>query len=143
MIHFNTYLVITVLLSHAALALILRDDFSSILHNDLIRLESSASSHTKALLLSLHHIHANAESSTLLASLLEVSELSIAAPLHIEMAIGVIALIEHVLILAALITACLRGADTARRGKGLMLFPFDRCIANEPIYRRLVGRCRI
>jgi hypothetical protein len=104
-------LVLFVNSAHAFLAFRLGYDLSRIFHNDLVWFERSVTANTVAAVCSLNHLNSNIILAPSLGSLFELFKVSIAA-FRAKPTDAVVTLIEHVAILAILVTAGLWYAST-------------------------------
>lgn len=129
------YLIVLVLLVHAAIAFLLRDNLTRILHDDLIRFKTAVRANTIASVLGLDDFHTNSEFAASLRPLLQSRKSAVLAQVRTNIAVGLITLIQHDAILAALTTAIFGRANAL----GLIIFemrrllPVSSSIANKSI----------
>ena len=88
------YLVFLVNLLHASLALRLRNDLSSVLDNDLMRLKSSHCTHTVATILGIQNLDA-VVIAIALCTLLQLCKRSVVTLLLGQWTVGAVALVGH------------------------------------------------
>lgn len=108
----RAYLVVLVYLGHTALALLLRDDLSGVLHDDLMRLKAAVASHTVASISRLDHLHTDAVFASLGPSSRQIRKGAICAISLSGIAVRFVALVEHDAVLTALAAAIVGFADT-------------------------------
>lgn len=109
------YLVILVLILHAIIALILRDDLSRIFDDNLVWLEGSIASHTISAIGCLDHFDSNVVFTPPFVPLLELFEATVIAAISADIAIGIITLVEHVTVKAIVVTSTFERADASGR----------------------------
>jgi hypothetical protein len=132
---FWTYLVILVDFVHSSFAFLLGDDLARILHDDLVRLEAAIAADAVAAVGRLDDLDSHAVLAAPGSPGCQVGKGSIRAARLADVAVCVVALVEHDSVLARLAAAVLWLAYTL----GLIiedvrhLFPDFLGLANEPI----------
>ena len=112
-LHLPTHIFVLVHLVHTALTFQLSDDFSRVLHNDLIWAEVAVAAHTVSAVGCLHDFHANAVLAALVAASSKLCKCSILTVLGSNVAVVLVAFVEHDAVLAIL------GATIPRRANAL------------------------
>lgn len=107
------YLIIFVAILHPLIALILCDDLASILDNDLVWFKRPITADAISTISCLDHFDPDIILSTLLVPLLETFKCPIVAVLGADVAVGVVAFVEHVAVQTVVITAEFEGANTS------------------------------
>jgi hypothetical protein len=133
--HIATHFVLFVYLFHAPLAFRLRDDFSSIFHDNLMRLESSHSPHTVASILGIQYLHTVVVAIAFGTSL-KLCKRPITTLLGAQSAVGIVTLIRHDAIVAGVSTTIFSFAVTLR-GILLVALPQGGRIADESVFKIL------
>lgn len=110
----STYLIALILLVHSALTFSLCDDLTGVFHDDLVRLEASVASNSITAICGLDDLHANAEATALLGPRIQPLESAVLTVLLANVAIRIVALVEHYAVLAVLSTPILGLANTLR-----------------------------
>lgn len=110
----STYFIVLVLLIHATLTLGLSDDLTRVLHDDLVGLETAVAPHAVSTIRGLENLNTNAESTTLLGTLSQILECAVLAVVLANIAVGVVALIQHDAVLAVLGATIVGLADALR-----------------------------
>lgn len=127
-----THVVILVHSAHPPLTLRLCDDLSSILDNDLIRLECSIAADTITTVGSLDDLNADVILAARFRPLLELTEIAIPT-FWTQSAITAVALVKHVTVLAVLITASLFLAHASGQLELLVCSPLFGSVTNKDI----------
>lgn len=109
------HLIVLVLVFHAIIALILRDNLSCIFDDDLMWFEGSITSDTIATIRCLDHLDSNVVFAPPFVPFLELLEATIAATIGADIAVGIIALVEHMTIKAIVITSTSERTDASGR----------------------------
>lgn len=129
------YLVVLIHFIHPPLTLLLGDNLSGVFHDDLVGAEAAIAPDAVAPIARFYHLNTNAEPSTLLSPILEELEGAVGAMGEADIAVRLVALVEHDAVLALVSTALLGLADTL----GLVvlevrsLFPVGTSTTNEPV----------
>lgn len=126
------YLIVLVHRPHAPLTLKLCDDLSGVLYDDLVRLECPVASNTVSAIGGLDHLHANVVLATGLRSMLELAEITVST-LWTKSAVAAVAFVEHVPVLAVLITACILFTHAGGKLQFLVRFPLTSRVANKNV----------
>ena len=103
----RTYLVVFVHSVHSCLGLFLGDNLTSILDNDLVRLESTIASNAIPPVQRLDDLDADVVFPALLDSLSQAFEATVPALLFTKSAVAIVTLVEHESIHAITITSSL------------------------------------
>lgn len=132
-----TDLIVLVNLVHAALAFLFRNDLNRVLHDDLIWLKAAIAANPVPPVARLDDFHAHAIPAALLGAFLKILEGAVLAMRLADIAVRLIALIEHDAILAVLAAAVFDLADTLRRKvlKMRRLLPIGSCVADKSVWR--------
>lgn len=96
---------------HTLIALLLRNDLSSVLDNDLIRLKGAIWTYPVPTINGLHDLDANIVFSTCLASVLQFCKGAVGAQFRANVAIAVIAFVEHKAVHAVFAAAGFRATE--------------------------------
>ena len=107
------YLIILVPVLHPIITLILRDNLTRILHNNLMWFEGPIAANAVTSICSLDDLDANIVFAPFLVAFLELLKAAVAATLGANIAISIVALVEHVAVQAAAIAAAFVCADAA------------------------------
>lgn len=107
-----SYLVILVNLPHTAFTLVCSDNLSRVLHNNLVRLEATVASHAITTIRSLDDLNTNSVLAALVSTSCKIRKGTVLAMSSASIAIGVITLIKHNAVLAALRATVFGSADT-------------------------------
>ena len=118
-----THIVVLVLIVHASFTFLLRDDFTGVLHDDLIGLEIAVAPDTVATVRSLDHFNTNTILATLAATCCQISKGAIVAMLLSDVAVVVIAFVKHDSVLAVVAAAIFRATHTLGVVEGRDLAP--------------------
>jgi hypothetical protein len=130
-----THFVVLVILRHASLALWFRDDFPSILDNNLACSKASVGANPVAAVLGLDDLDSNAILASLGPPFVEICKCTVVTKLGTNSAVPIVTLIEHHSIIAVVATSSLFFADAARIevSKVLRLLPQRSSIADKAI----------
>lgn len=109
----DSYLVVSIFFLHSPLTLFLCNDLARILYNDLAGLESAARSNTKPFVDRLDQLYAHVVLVASLVAFFQVGETSVLAELGADVAVAVIALVEHISVLTVFIAAGFLITDAA------------------------------
>lgn len=112
--NYHTHFVVLVLLVHPALALGFGNDLSCVLHDDLVGFESAIASYTVATVRGLDDLDTHTIGTTLLGAFLQVLERAVLAAVFADIAVGVVALIQHDAVLTILCASVVTLANTLR-----------------------------
>lgn len=129
----TTNLVVLVGRPHPPLTLNLRDDLACVFDNDLVGLEGAVATDAISAIRSLDDLHADVVFSTGFGPVLQLVEAAVAA-LGTQSAVAVVALVEHVAVLAILVTACVFGAHASGQFQRLVCLPKTSGVANKDIW---------
>ena len=129
------YLIFLVDLLHAALTLRLCNDFSSIFHNDLVRLKRSHGSHTVAAVFRVDHFDAIIVAVAFGTSP-KFGKGTVATLLRSQSAVCAVTLVSHDTIVTGVSTTIFF-VTIALRGILLVAFPQGRGVPNESIWKVL------
>jgi hypothetical protein len=105
-----TYSVVLVDLVHATIALVNGDDLARVLHDDLVGLEAAIRADAVASIRCLDHLDADAVLAALGLALREVGEGAVRAVFFADVAVALVAFVEHNPVLAVFGAAVLLGA---------------------------------
>jgi hypothetical protein len=108
------YLVVLIHLIHPPLTLFLGDDLSSVFHDDLVGAEATIAPDAVAPIARFYDLNTNAEPATLLGSILKELEGAVGAMGEADIAVRLVALVQHDAVLALVATALLGLADALR-----------------------------
>ncbi|KAI6763614.1 hypothetical protein HG531_013002 [Fusarium graminearum] len=108
----ETHLVVFIDLRHAALTLLLGNDFTSVLHDDLVRPEASIASYTVSTVRGLDHLNTNSILSAPVSSCCQIRERTVGAIFLASVAILLIAFIQHNSVLTTLAATIFWLTDT-------------------------------
>lgn len=111
----DRYLVVFVPVFHALFAFVLRNNLSCVFDNDLVWLKCTIASDTVSPICCLDDFDADVVLPALFVALLETFKGPIVAVIGADVAVCVVAFVEHVPVQAVVITTCVWCADTARR----------------------------
>ena len=126
------YLVFLINRSHSFLTFRLRDDFPSVLHDDLVGFECAVAANTVSTVQCFDHLDPDVVLASGLGPLLDLIEASITT-IGSQAAITVIAFVEHVAVLTIIITARFRDAHTFRELRVFVRPPYAPRLADEHI----------
>lgn len=131
----KTHLVVLVLLIHSTFTLLVGDDLARVLHNDLMRFKAAVATHTISSVFGLEDLNTYAVTTSFLGSFREHLESPVLAELLADVAVGIIALVQHNTILAVLCASVFRRTYTLGRKilevRGLL--PYRRGLADETV----------
>ena len=119
----KTYLIVLIRGPHPPLALFLRDYLPCILNDNLIWLKAAVTANPVPTVRGFDDFDANVELAASLAALAQAAEAAVPAELLAQFAVGVIAFVEHVAVLAVFVTASLGGAHAVGHFSQLGGFP--------------------
>jgi hypothetical protein len=128
----STYVIVLIHCSHPFLALKLCENLSGILHNNLIRLEGAVAANAVATVLGLDDLDSDVILASSLGPVLESLEVSVPT-LWTQPAVAVVTLVEHVAILAVLVTASILLTHASRKLELLVRFPKTSGVTNKNI----------
>jgi hypothetical protein len=128
-----TNLIVLVFVVHASLALFLRDDLTRVFHNDLIRVEVAIAANAIATVRGLDNLDANTVLAAFASTSHEIGKGAVVAKLLANIAIVVVAFVEHDSVLAILATAIVGSAHTLRVVEHWEFAPIVLRITNETI----------
>jgi hypothetical protein len=100
----KTYLVVLVIFIHPSVTFILGDNLSSVLNNDLMRIEAAIRSNTITTILGLDNLDSNSVLAARFPSLLQISKSTVCAPIATSCTIRIITFIKHDSILTIFVT---------------------------------------
>jgi hypothetical protein len=131
----KTYLIILVLFVHPALTFRFRDDLARVLHDNLVGFETAVAADAVAAVTRLDNLHTDTVPAALLGALLQVLKRAVLAMVLAEVAVCVIALVQHDAILTVLIAAVFGPANAPGREIPKMgrLFPIRSRIPDKTI----------
>jgi hypothetical protein len=132
----SSHLVVFVNLVHAALTLNLSDNLTGILHDDLVGLEAAVAANAVTTIRSLDNLNTNSVLAAPRSTGCEISESTVGAMLLPDIAVVLVALVQHDSVLAAFATTVLRLANALGRVivEVRRLAPVVLGVANEAIY---------
>jgi hypothetical protein len=111
----KTYIIVLIVLIHAPVTFIFRNDFSSVLNDDLISIEASIASHSIATINRLDNLNTNSILAAPFTTLLKISKGTVGAILTACSTVGIVTLVEHDSVLAIFITSTFGSAHALRR----------------------------
>lgn len=146
-----SYLSIAVLVHHPSFALILSNDLSSVLDNNLVWLECPTGDYAESLLIGLDYVDTDVVLSARLASFFEIRKRSIAAEPGIKMfcfrvflflksldiTVVAVTFVKHVFVLTVIVTSRLKSTETHRSGELLVFPPLGRRFTNKSVFIKL------
>lgn len=131
----GTHLVVLVYSPHPAFTFFLRDYLPSVFNNDLVGCKVTVAPNSISTIGRLDDLDPNVELASSLATLAEAGKAAIAALFLTQFAIGIIALVKHVTILAIIVASCFRSAHAMGHLSYFRGFPYRGRIANKNVYR--------
>jgi hypothetical protein len=90
-----TDLVVFVYLVHPAITLFLGDNLARVLHDDLVGFEAAVGTHSITSIFRLEHFNTGPVSTTFLGTLLKILESSVGTQGLADVAVGLVAFIQH------------------------------------------------
>jgi len=138
------YIVVFVIFIHAAITLILSNDFSGIFNNNLVRIEAAIASDAIPSISSLDDLDTDSVRAANFTSFLQFSESAIGACCSSCATVGVITLIEHDSILTIFVASILWSAHALGSAitERICFLPQGASLTNEAILEMLAFQAR-
>lgn len=128
----GTYVVVFVYCPHPLLALKLGENLAGVLHNNLVGLEGTVAADAIPAIFCLDDFDSNVILASGLGPMLKTLKIPVTA-LGTQPAVAVVTLVEHIAVLAVLITASVFSTHTSRQLEVFVRFPETSGITDENI----------
>src|SRR4051812_17735866 len=106
-----THIIVFIVFIHTSITLILRNDLTSVLDNDLMGLKGAIASDAITSICSLYHFDSNSVLATSSPAFLQVRKRTVGAMFAARGAVCIVTFVEHNPILTIVVTSDLRSTD--------------------------------
>lgn len=128
----NTHFIVLVYSPHSPLTLPLVDDLTCVLHNNLIWFKAAIAANAIASICSLYNLNSNIILAASLGAMFKLIETAVTA-FWAQSTIATVTFVEHITVLAVLVTTSILSAHASRKLQFLVCFPLASRVTHEHI----------